>query len=55
MGGGSFHRPASRSFRVAHAKGYAAFFRLPIHNFWLYLARAIIRISDLSEPDSLSR
>ena len=37
MGGVSFYRPASRSFRVCYAKGYAAFFTLPIHNFWLYL------------------
>jgi len=38
MGGVSFLRPASRSICVPLAEGYAAFFTLPIHNFWLYLA-----------------
>ena len=30
-------RPASQGVCVVHAEGYAAFFTLPIHNFWLYL------------------
>ena len=41
MGGVSFHRPASRYFRVYHAKGYVAIFSSLIHNFWLYLRENI--------------
>ena len=37
-------RPASQGVCVVHAEGYAAFFTLPIHNFWLYLLSHAYRL-----------
>ena len=52
-------RPASQGVCVVHAEGYAAFFTLPIHNFWLYLAARTVPYVVLSRliqsSDTVSR